>query len=224
MIRADVNCGGGRRCAEVGQSYVDKVKTKRIRRDPDTTRTLILDAAESIMVVDGYSAVTSRRVAAKVGLNGATIHYYYPTTDDLFLALHKRMTDRQVGELESVLAAPDTLAALWTYLCSGTHSALGIEFIALANHRKPLHAVLAERAEKARELQAKALERVAGDLAVDPTILPPIALATLLLAVARTLTNEERVGITCGHPEVRNFVTWALANLPKASGTMEPRS
>lgn len=194
-----------------GNGEVDK--PKRIRRDPETTRTLILDTTERLMVDEGYAAVTSRRVAQELGINGATVHYYYPTTDDLFIALHKRMTERQLVEFGQVLAADDPLAALWTFQSGWAQSALGVEFLALANHRKSIRDVLAVTTDEARDAQTQALASISSQSAIDPQILPPIALTTILVAIARTLANEERVGITCGHEEVRTFVNWGLANL-----------
>jgi len=190
-------------------------KPKRIRRDPDTTRTLILDTTERIMVDEGYAAVTSRRVAQELGINGATVHYYYPTTDDLFTALHKRMTKRQLSEFEQVLVAEDPLQALWEFQSGWAQSALGVEFLALANHRKSIRDVLANTTDEARDAQTRAFDHISSKLAIAPEILPPIALTTILVAIARTLTNEERVGITRGHQEVRRFVEWALANLER---------
>jgi AcrR family transcriptional regulator len=188
-------------------------KPKRIRRDPETTRTLILDTTERIMVDEGYAAVTSRRVAQELGINGATVHYYYPTTDDLFIALHKRMTERQLAEFEQVMAAGDPLVALWKFQSGWAQSALGVEFLALANHRKTIRDVLAGATDEARDVQAQAFTRLSSHSAIDPEILPPIALTTILVAIARTLANEERVGITRGHQEVRAFVEWALSKL-----------
>lgn len=188
-------------------------KPKRIRRDPDTTRALILDTTERLMIDEGYAAVTSRRVAQELGINGATVHYYYPTTDDLFIALHKRMTERQLSEFEHVMAEKDPLEALWKFQSGGAQSALGVEFLALANHRKSIRGVLADTTDKARDIQSRALERISSQSVIGPVPLPPIALTTILVAIARTLTNEERVGITQGHQEVRAFVEWALANL-----------
>lgn len=188
-------------------------KPKRIRRDPDTTRTLILDTTERLMVEEGYAAVTSRRVARELGINGATVHYYYPATDDLFIALHKRMTARQLAEFEHVLAAEDPLSALWTFQTGLAQTALGVEFLALANHRKSICDVVARTTDEARDVQTQALVGHAGKLPIDPEILPPAALTTILVAIARALANEERVGITRGHEEVRKFVEWALSYL-----------
>lgn len=188
-------------------------KPKRIRRDPDNARTLILDTTERLMVDEGYPAVTSRRVAQELGINGATVHYYYPTTDDLFIALHKRMTERQLSEFGQVLKAEDPLGALWKFQSGWAQSALGVEFLALANHRKSIGDVLAAITEDARDIQTQALARISSQSVIGPEILPPIALTTILVAIARTLANEERVGITRGHHEVRTFVDWALSKL-----------
>ncbi len=188
-------------------------KPKRIRRDPDTTRTLILDATERLMNEHGYAAVTSRRVARELGINGATVHYYYPTTDDLFIALHKRMTARQIDEFQDVVAAINPLEAMWKFQSGWAQSALGVEFLALANHRKGIRDVLAATTDEARAAQTRALGLISNSSAIDPEVLPPIALTTILMAIARTLANEERVGITRGHHEVRTFIEWALIRL-----------
>lgn len=188
-------------------------KPKRVRRDPDTTRTLILDATEKIMVDEGYAAVSSRRIAQEIGINPATIHYYYATTDDLFVALHQRMTDRQLVGLDAMLAAEDPLEALWQFQSTWTHSALGVEFLALSNHRKNIQAVLADATNRARTQLASALESKRYDQHLGAGAPPSVALATMILAVARTLANEERVGVTRGHREVREFVETTLRHL-----------
>ena len=185
---------------------------KRIRRDPETTRKLILDETEKLMIEEGYAAVSSRRVAQELGLNAATVHYYYPTTDELFIALHRRMTERQLEELDKVLASEDPLEAFWRFQ-SSSQTALGVEFLALSNHRKAIRDVLANSTNNARDAQVLRLNQAVGDLAVDPAVLPPVVLSTVLVAVGRLLANEERVGITRGHDEVRRFVDWALEKL-----------
>ena len=188
---------------------------KRVRRDPGTTRNLILNVTEKLMVEEGYAAVSSRRIAQELDLNAATVHYYYPTTDDVFIALHERMTHRQLVELEKVLASPSPLQAFWEFQSGWGQTALGVEFVALANHRKAIRDKLAASTDAARDAQSAFLPNAFGDLAIEPGILPPIALATILVAIGRMLANEERVGITRGHEETRAFVNWALGNLTR---------
>lgn len=192
------------------------VRKKRVRRDPDTTRTLILDATEQLMVEEGYAAVSSRRIAQELGLNAATIHYYYPATDDVFIALHRRMTERQQVELETVLASGNPLRALWEFQSGWSQTALGVEFLALANHRKAIGDTLAASTNASRTASARAIERELGELALGSAKVPPVALGTILVAIGRLLANEERVGITSGHAEVRKLVENLIGQVPSA--------
>ena len=43
-------------------------KPRRVRREPEVARKLILDAAEQVMRDEGYTAVSTRRVAKDAGL------------------------------------------------------------------------------------------------------------------------------------------------------------
>jgi AcrR family transcriptional regulator len=174
---------------------------------------LILDVTEKLMVDEGYAAVSSRRIAKELGLNAATIHYYYPTTDDIFIALHKRMSVRQLNELKKLLAGEKPLQAFWEFQSGNTQTALNVEFLALANHRKAIWETLAEAANGARASQAALLAKLTSGAINSNVPIPPVALATLLVAIGRLLTNEERVGITEGHEEVRRLVTWAVEEL-----------
>jgi TetR/AcrR family transcriptional regulator, regulator of autoinduction and epiphytic fitness len=186
---------------------------RRIRRDPETTRGLILNVTEKLMVEEGYAAVSSRRIAREIGLNAATVHYYYPATDDIFIDLHRRMTERQTEELQNVLASDNPLEAFWTFQSGWAQTALGVEFLALSNHRKAIRDTLARSTEEARAIQSCLLQRAFEKVPIEPAVLSPTALATILVAIGRLLANEERVGITKGHEEVRAFVDWALATL-----------
>lgn len=179
---------------------------KRIRRDPDTTRALILDATERLMVEEGYAAVSTPRIAQELGLNAATIHYYYPTTDDVFIALHHRTTERHLAELEKVLECADPIRALWHFQSGWGKTALGVEFLALANHRKAIGDILAASTNASRAAAAAAIERAVGQLSLGSVKVPPVALGTMLVAIGRLLANEDRVGISSGHEEVRCLI------------------
>ncbi|EUA30299.1 bacterial regulatory s, tetR family protein [Mycobacterium xenopi 4042] len=54
---------------------------------------MLLDAAEQLMLEEGYAAVTSRRVAQKAALKPQLVHYYFRTMDDLFLAAFRRRAE-----------------------------------------------------------------------------------------------------------------------------------
>jgi TetR/AcrR family transcriptional regulator, regulator of autoinduction and epiphytic fitness len=169
------------------------------------------------MVGDGYAAVSSRRVADAVGIAPALVHYYYPTTDDLFIAIHRRMTERHIAKLSEVLASNDPLRALWRFQTTWAQAPLGVEFIALANHRKGIRKQIARQTAKARQMQAEALAPILVSSRIDLGPLTAESLTTLLMSAARTLINEKSIGITNGHEDVRTFVEWALDKLAAAS-------
>ena len=50
-------------------------------------RERLMEATAQIMRDEGYAAATSRRVAARAGVRSALVYYYFPTMDDLFVAV-----------------------------------------------------------------------------------------------------------------------------------------
>ena len=64
--------------------------TRRLGASDSDTRARLLDAAEQLMLREGYAAVSSRRVAAEAGIKPQLVHYYFRTMDDLFLETYRR--------------------------------------------------------------------------------------------------------------------------------------
>jgi len=62
-------------------------RQERQQQFRDATRRAILDAALELFVVDGYSSVSIRNIAAKVEYSPAAIYSYFPSKDDIFFAL-----------------------------------------------------------------------------------------------------------------------------------------
>src|SRR5690606_38214988 len=54
------------------------------------TRTLILDTAERMFVVHGYSGVTMRALTAEAGVNLAAVNYHFGSKDALLLEVFRR--------------------------------------------------------------------------------------------------------------------------------------
>ena len=55
----------------------------------DTSET-ILDHAERRMRLDGYNAVSFRQLAQDTGIKSASVHYHFPTKEDLGVAVVER--------------------------------------------------------------------------------------------------------------------------------------
>jgi AcrR family transcriptional regulator len=185
--------------------------TRRIGAEDSKTRAELLDAAQHLMLEEGYAAVTSRRVAAKAGLKPQLVHYYFRTMDDLFLALFRRGAEQNLERQARALASPQPLRALWAFSSEPWGAALIQEFSALANHRKAIRAEIAAYAERFRHLQAEALASVFAEHGIDPEVFPPDAVLVVITAISRIMVLEERLGLTTGHAETRALVERFLA-------------
>jgi TetR/AcrR family transcriptional regulator len=191
-----------------------RVTARRIGTETSKTRAALLDAAERLMVEDGYAAVTSRRVAAEAGVKPALVHYYFRTMDDLFLAVYRRGAERGLERQEAVLQSPQPLWALWDFSREPYGTGLTMEFVALANHRKEIRAEITASAERFRRRQVEALTGILDGYDLDPDDWPAVAIAVLMSSVARFLVIEaETLEMSTGHDEAVAVVERLLRRL-----------
>lgn len=54
----------------------------------------ILDVAERMTRAGGYGGFSFREIATEVGIKSASVHYHFPTKEDLGAAMAERYTDR----------------------------------------------------------------------------------------------------------------------------------
>ncbi len=118
-------------------------------------RARLVEAAEQLLLEEGYAAVTSRRVAAKAGLKPQLVHYYFRTMDDLFVEVFRRRAEENLARFERAVAADGSLRSLWELNADPRGAAFSIEFVALANHRKAIRAEIARYAERFRAAAAR---------------------------------------------------------------------
>ena len=130
---------------------------RRPRAATAEKRSRLLDAAEQIMLQDGYAAVTSRRVETDAGLK---LHYHFGTLDDLFVAVFRRRAERNVERMQAALGFGRPLRAWWRLASDPRGTALLVELTAAANHRAALQAEVAELARDVRQMQMDALDSI----------------------------------------------------------------
>lgn len=167
------------------------------------TRVDLLDAAARLLVEEGYSAVTARRVAARAGVNPALVNYYFGTMDDLLVAMFRRGADAYLERLRQALASPQPLRELWG-ISTEPHGMA--EYLALANHHEAIRAEMAAYTMQIRAMQADALASVFRDRGIDPGSFPPWAVMMLIESVSRLLLIDSSLGVTLGHDELTAFV------------------
>jgi len=157
------------------------------------------------MLEEGYAAASSRRVAAKAGVKPALVHYYFPSMDDLFLAVLAAGAESNLRRQREALTATGPLHELWR-LNSATGTQLWMEFMALANHRKTIRSEIAAYADRFRDMEEAALALVLRAHGVDAKEFPPVVMSMIVASLARILVLESGLGITRGHAEAQAFV------------------
>jgi AcrR family transcriptional regulator len=179
---------------------------RRIGAPDAKNRGVLLDAAEHLLLEEGYAAVTSRRVAEKAALKPQLVHYYFRTMDDLFLAAFRRRAEQGLEVQAQVLQARQPLWALWRFSTDPAATAITMEFIALANHRKALKAEIAYYAERFREEQRTALTTILDRYDAAPVKIPPLVWSVLMTSVSRVLVIEQALDMSAGHRETIEIV------------------
>ncbi|WP_040691171.1 TetR/AcrR family transcriptional regulator [Nocardia vinacea] len=191
------------------------------------TRQRLMAATEEIMREDGYAAATSRRVAERAGVKSALVYYYFPTMDDLFLAVLSDSGDQALERMRQALTDDDPLRVLWLINTDSGYTRLSTEWMALANHRKVIGAELKTYAERVRDIETAAVTMVLRSHGVDLSVYPPVVMAILLTGAARIICNEGAVGMVQGHDQLREFVEgfiarFALTSTPASIGPTAP--
>lgn len=159
---------------------------ERHEREREAVARAILDAARELFVAEGYQNVSIRKIAEKVEYSPAAIYGYFPSKDDIFLAL----AEEGFHLLFSTGAAPcektgvDNLRAIFWhhYAFSKTHP----EYFALmfVDRSVPRISRDWERFGFVRDMKARIAELIqhAIDDGEFPVGTPPDAIFRILMA------------------------------------------
>jgi len=190
---------------------------RRIGARTSETRALIIDMTEQVMREEGYAAASTRRVALRAGLNPSLVHYYFPTTDDLLLAVFERGAAQSDAMIESALSSSDPVRSLWRFFMDDSRTALSVEYIALAIRRPAIRERISEHVAAMRAQQIALFETLLGDRLAQTDGCPPAGLSVILAGIGRALFMEQALGVTSGHAEAVDWVEqWLDLLLPPA--------
>jgi len=168
-------------------------------------RAALIEATAQIMVDEGYAAATSRRVAARAGVKPALVHYYFPSMDDLFVAVLRDKAEDNLVHQRQAIAEAQPVHALWQLY--STHDAqLFTEFLAMANHRKAIRSEIVAYAMRFRDLEEGVVTLALKARGVDLELFPPVVMTMIMGGLARMVLHEQGLGITRGHGEATAFI------------------
>src|SRR5206468_95194 len=111
------------------EGSVGMASDRRIGAPDAKNRGVLLDAAEELMLEDGYAAVTSRRVAERAGLKPQLVHYYFRTMDEMFIEVFR---EQQVQAITTALGrygyeVSDVPAVVWAIFATSVSQILVME-------------------------------------------------------------------------------------------------
>jgi len=187
--------------------------TRRLGAPDSRTRAILVDAAEQLLLDEGYAAVTSRRVGSAAGLKPQLVHYYFRTMDDLFVEVFRRRAEENLGRFERMVAGGCSIADLWRFNADLRGARFNIEFAALANHRKAIRTEIARYAERFRAAVLEALGAALAAAGVDPERVPPVVALLVMTGLSQVMAIEGELGVSAGHAETTAFVEDLVARL-----------
>ncbi|WP_018505528.1 TetR/AcrR family transcriptional regulator [Parafrankia discariae] len=184
--------------------------------------TRLLDATEEIILREGYAAVSSRSVAARVAITAPLVHYYFPTIDDLFVAVLRRRAQRTVEQMTAALASAEPLRAWWELVSDSRATALTVEFAAAANHRPALRAEVGRVARELRQMQIEKLATILGEYGLDPDEYPPELVAATIQGLAFVVVADRSTGYDTAPEEAVAAMTRLVARLEEKRARRPP--
>lgn len=183
---------------------------RRLGVETAENRSLLIDAAATLMVEEGYAAVTARKVAEKAGLKVQLLYYYFKDMDDLILAVVKRNSSKRLKQFVRIIAGPDPLRSVWVMNRDSTSAIFTTELLALANHRESIRAEVVKTAKEFRHLQIEAVEQLLEEYGVTADEVPAGAVVTIVAALSRAMAQDKALGVTEGYEEAVALVERGL--------------
>src|SRR5207344_3026637 len=73
----------------------------------------LLDAAEHLLVEQGYGAITTRKLAEQAGVNHGLVHYYFGSMEEVMVQVLERFTARLVERQRAMYSRDRPFLEKW---------------------------------------------------------------------------------------------------------------
>jgi AcrR family transcriptional regulator len=191
------------------------------RPESGGVRDAILDATESIMVEEGYAAVSSRRVAERAGLKSKLVHYYFRTMEDLFVAVYERSEKDFLRRHLEAATSRNPIRALWDLSLQAKRTRLSQELLALGNHKKAVGKITARVIDQIHSINTAFIGKYLDEVGVDRTKYPPVVISYFITGVTRSIVADDTLGLAGGRAEIAAFVERLLDELEAKQAAAE---
>jgi len=184
------------------------------------TENAILDAAERLLIEDGYARITTRRLAAEAGLNHGLVHYYFGSMEEVFVRALERFTERLIERQRAMYAADVPFIEKWrtamSYLeqdIAAGYPKIWLELQALGWNNPDIRERVARVNAEWRAVLTEAFAAAAEEYGLDTARLPLEAWVSLVMTFNQGIELERLSGISDGHAELLAAVDRWLSSL-----------
>jgi AcrR family transcriptional regulator len=190
------------------------VPSKRTAEPPKA----LLDAAERMLVSDGYARITTRSVAAEAGVNHGLVHYYFGSMEELLLQVLERFTGRLVERQREMYRAEVPFIDKWRsamrYLdedYEAGYPKIWLELQAMSWNRPDLQERVRHVDEEWRSTLRAAFREALDEHGLDRESFPLEAVLALVMTFNKGFQLEQVSGIQGGHDELLAWIDGWLA-------------
>ena len=214
-----------------------EVPTGPVSKVGQTTRDAIIEGAYALLLHEGVGGISTRRIAARAGVNQALVHYHFGSVDQLMVEVLNRLAievmgryrDRYTGEQPFVEKYRADMNDLLTEDLHGGWGKVWLEAVALAlNSPELLESFLAEQRLPARRFIEDEVLHAMGRS--DRQSREDAEGISALIAMVRSgLVIDRLTGASRGHNRAIELLGEFLAErakpiTPSTAATSKPRT
>jgi AcrR family transcriptional regulator len=194
--------------------------TRAHAKGREEATTALLDAAEQMLLKEGYARITTRRVAAEAGVNHGLVHYYFGSMEELLLQVLERFTERLVKRQREMYGADVPFIEKWRaamgYLdedLEAGYPKIWLELQAMAWNRPGMRERMLQVDAEWRSTLREAFDRALDEYGLDRERFPLEAVLALVLTFNKGIELEQLNGIRRGHAELLAWIDGWLSSL-----------
>ena len=180
----------------------------------------LLDAAEALLIDEGYAAVTTRRLAERAGVNHGLVHYYFGSMEEVLLQTLERFTQRLLERQRAMYGAEAPFLEKWRtamgYLpedSAAGYPKVFYELQAMSWNRPEFRQRVVKVNAEWRAVLTKAFEEAMGVYGIDRRRFPVEAIVSLVMTFNLGLQLEQLIGVGEGHAELLAMIDRWLSSL-----------
>jgi TetR/AcrR family transcriptional regulator len=176
---------------------------RRMGVEDSRTRLRLIEEAMKLVIKEGCSAVTARRLAEKLGLKRQIVHYYFSNVEELLIEVIRHHSAQFRDRLLQALQTNEPLRVIWD---SSNNIAIPVlEFTVMSVRSKTVRKELTRHVEDVRGMETLAITRYLELRGIKPMVAPSV-MATVISAISHSLALRRAVGVTDSHAEVEALV------------------